>query len=101
MRNDPILKTPDEVASLAVVKYQSQMMQNAFESLKRDGVKEREFQTLTVAMPVEHFEGVKKKIEAFGDELRDHIESLEGNRTEVVNVNIQLFKLTRGSDETV
>ncbi len=94
-RVDSILKTPDEVASLAVVKYQSQMMKNGFESLKRDGVKEREFQTLTVALPPEHFDGVKKRVEEIGDELRDYIESLEGNRSEVVNVNIQLFKLTK------
>jgi len=70
-------------------------MKNGFESLKRDGVKEREFQTLTVALPPEHFDGVKKRVEEIGDELRDYIESLEGNRSEVVNVNIQLFKLTK------
>ena len=96
VRTDTMITTPDEVASLAVIKYNAQTSQLAFNSLKKDPVEDKEFSTLTVAVSKDDFENVKKKIQEFRDELHTMLESSGNDKADVAVINFQLFKLTKG-----
>jgi uncharacterized protein (TIGR02147 family) len=100
-RTEKMICTPNEVQSVTLAQFHEQMTNLAVEALKRDDVTEKEFSTLTIALSKEKIGVLKNKMQEFKKELHSLLEGHEdeGNLTDVVHVNLQLFKLTRDEEE--
>lgn len=96
-RTEKMIGTPEEVESIALTSFHEQMTGLAVEALKKDEVHEKEFSTLTIALPREKIQTLKNKMQEFKKEIHSILEA-DGNEssTDVVHINLQLFKLTNG-----
>lgn len=91
-----VVKTSEDVKSLAIQNFHRQMSLLAIRSLERT-VEDREMSGLTVAVAPEQMPQVKEKIRKFREELDQFIEQGK-NRKRVYQLNIQFFPLTRSTD---
>ena len=95
---EAMLATPDEVESVAVANYHVQMGEMARRSILKEAPETREFSGLTIALSEEGFLQAKREIQEFRKKLHSLLEHEgEGAKSLVAQINLQLFKLTRGA----
>ena len=94
-QKDPMLTTDDEVQDMMVKMYHEQMLSMGKEKLSELPSEERDFSALTFSIRRKDFPNLKKQIQLMRKELLD-FSAEAGGADEVVQVNIQLFPLTRG-----
>jgi|WetSurMetagenome_2_1015567.scaffolds.fasta_scaffold00317_6 uncharacterized protein (TIGR02147 family) len=92
------ISTPSEVISLAVVKYHKDVIALARESIERFGMNERDLRSVTIGVSMGGFDEIKKRMEAFWKELMAFAET-QKNVEQVLQVNMQVFPLTKPSDK--
>jgi uncharacterized protein (TIGR02147 family) len=94
-QRDPMITTDDEVQDLMVKQYHQQMLDMSKDKLSELASQERDFSALTFSIRRKDFPNLKKQIQLMRKELLDFSASA-GEGDDVVQVNIQLFPLTRG-----
>lgn len=94
-QRDPMITTDDEVQDMMVKLYHQQMMRISNNMLNELPSEERDFSALTFSIKREDFPKLKKHIQLMRKELLD-FSAKAGEGDDVVQVNIQLFPLTRG-----
>lgn len=87
------IRSSDDTVNLSIRKSHEVTLELAKESLNRDGVHERDFTGITMAINPKHISEAKERIRRFQDELSDLLES--GNQTEVYRFSTQLIPLTK------
>jgi uncharacterized protein (TIGR02147 family) len=87
------LATTQDVPSAALRKLTAQLLSKASEALQSQGVSERDFGTMTMAIDPAKLPEAKERIRKFRRELAEFLES--GERTEVYNFGTQLFRLSK------
>ncbi|HSA60428.1 MAG TPA: TIGR02147 family protein [bacterium] len=94
-RTDPIIATPAEVKSLAVVNFHQSMMTLAAQSLSSVPGEERDVTSATVGLRQEDLPRIKKRIEEFRNTLLAEAESEKARPDRIYQLNIQLFPVTK------
>ena len=94
-QRDPLLTTDDEVQDMMVKLYHQQMLRISANMLSQLPSAERDISALTFSIKREDFPNLKKHIQLMRKELLD-FSAKPGEGDDVVQVNIQLFPLTRG-----
>jgi uncharacterized protein (TIGR02147 family) len=94
-QRDPLLTTDDEVQDMMVKLYHQQMLRISSNMLSSLPSAERDVSALTFSIKREDFPNLKKHIQLMRKELLD-FSAKPGEGDDVVQVNIQLFPLTRG-----
>jgi uncharacterized protein (TIGR02147 family) len=94
-QQNALLTTEDEVQDLLVKQYHAQMIHLAAEALQDVPAAERDVSALTFGIRKKDFPALKKHLQLMRKELLDFSVDA-GEADEVVQVNIQLFPLTRG-----
>jgi uncharacterized protein (TIGR02147 family) len=91
---EPDITTGDEVRSFAVKNYHAEMMRLAALALDDTDASERDISSATFALRAEDWPRLKKRVQAMRKEFREFAARAgEGDR--VVQVNLQVFPLTR------
>ncbi len=94
-RQDSHLTTDDEVRSILVKNYHEEMIRQAEHALSVIPAAERDISSLTFGIRRKDFPALKKHLQLMRKELLDFsVES--GEAEEVIQVNLQLFPLTKG-----
>ncbi len=96
---DNAIATDDEVRSADLAGFQLHTMEMAKTALRKTPSDRRDISTLTVSMSEKGFERFKGEVQRF----RKHLASLacaDQSPNGVYQINIQLFPLTRGRDDT-
>ena len=94
-QRDPLLTTDDEVQDMMVKLYHFQMLKLSATMLSDLPGGERDISALTFGIKHSDFPNLKKHIQLMRKELLD-FSAKAGEAEDVVQVNIQLFPLTRG-----
>jgi uncharacterized protein (TIGR02147 family) len=94
-QRDPMITTDDEVQDMMVKLYHQQMLRISANMLSDLPSDQRDFSALTFSIRREDFPNLKKHIQLMRKELLD-FSAKAGEADDVVQVNIQLFPLTRG-----
>lgn len=94
-QKDPLLTTDDEVQDILVKIYHNQMLKLASTALSELPGTQRDFSAVTFAIKRKDFPSLKKHLQLMRKELLDFSAS-NGEADDIVQVNIQLFPLTRG-----
>ena len=94
-QRDPMITTDDEVQDLMVKQYHQQMLRVSGDMLSELASQDRDFSALTFSIRRKDFPNLKKQIQLMRKELLD-FSADAGEGDDVVQVNIQLFPLTRG-----
>jgi uncharacterized protein (TIGR02147 family) len=94
-QRDPMITTDDEVQDMMVKQYHCQMLRLGSEMLSTLPACERDFSAVSFGIRRDKFADLKKHIQLMRKELLD-FSAKQGEAEEVVQVNIQLFPLTRG-----
>jgi len=94
-QQNALLTTDDEVQDMLVKQYHTQMLSLATTSLQELSGPERDVSALTFGIRKKDFPALKKHLQLMRKELLDFSVDA-GDAEEVVQVNIQLFPLTRG-----
>lgn len=83
----------DEVRSLAIRNYHRQMLDCSKDALEKLDISSREFGALTIILPEESVEELKKKIKSFRQSLHEWAVNELGDRKGemIVQVNFQMF----------
>ena len=90
-----LITTDDEVSDLLVKQYHRQMLDQAKDSMENVPAEKRDISAVTFAIQRKDFPALKKHLQLMRKELLD-FSSEPGTGEDVVQVNIQLFPLTRG-----
>lgn len=99
-RTEAMLSTPDIVQSVALANFHSQMNHLAARALVEQENQDREFSSLTVCLSDTGFEAAKAELRRFRKKLHTLLEEdSRAARTQVAQVNLQIFKLTTGGVE--
>ena len=94
-QRDPLITTDDEVQDLMVKMYHLQMLKLSANMLSALPGAQRDISALTFSIKREDFLNLKKHLQLMRKELLD-FSAKAGEAEEVVQVNIQLYPLTRG-----
>ena len=94
-QRDPLITTDDEVQDLMVKMYHLQMLKLSANMLSALPGEQRDVSALTFSIKREDFPNLKKHLQLMRKELLD-FSAKAGEAEEVVQVNIQLYPLTRG-----
>ena len=94
-QSNPMLTTDDEVQDMMVMLYHQQMLRISTNMLSALSSENRDFSALTFSIRRQDFPNLKKHIQLMRKELLD-FSAKAGEGDDVVQVNIQLFPLTRG-----
>jgi uncharacterized protein (TIGR02147 family) len=86
------IRSSDETVNLSVKKCHEENLDLAKESLHREGIEERDFTSITMAIDPEKMSKAKEMIRKFQDELSTVLEA--GQKKEVYRLSVQLFPLT-------
>lgn len=98
-RPDYMITTPDVVSSLSLIKFHEQLNELSMDALRKDQVCDKEYSTLTVATSQGVIQKIKKVIQDCQNDIHALLETSKQERTEVVHINMQMFKLTNGGCE--
>lgn len=90
----PIVSTGPETIGMHIANYHAQMMQRATASMELVPAPSRDISALTLCVGPEGLARLKQRIQQFRRELIALVES-ERDRTQVVQLNLQLFPLTK------
>ena len=94
-QRDPLITTDDEVQDLMVKMYHLQMLKLSATMLSELSAPQRDVSALTFSIKREDFPNLKKHLQLMRKELLD-FSAKAGEAEEVVQINIQLYPLTRG-----
>ena len=94
-QRDPLITTDDEVQDLMVKMYHLQMLKLSADMLSTLPGAQRDVSALTFSIKREDFPNLKKHLQLMRKELLD-FSAKAGEAEDVVQVNIQLYPLTRG-----
>ena len=94
-QRDPLITTDDEVQDLMVKMDHLQMLTLSANRLSSLPGAQRDVSALTFSIKREDFPNLKKHLQLMRKELLD-FSAKAGEAEEVVQVNIQLYPLTRG-----
>ena len=94
-QRDPLITTDDEVQDLMVKMYHLQMLKLSANMISDLPAAERDISALTFSIRREDFPNLKKHLQLMRKELLD-FSAKAGEAEEVVQINIQLYPLTRG-----
>ncbi len=94
-QRDPLITTDDEVQDLMVKMYHLQMLKLSASMISDLPAAERDISALTFSIRREDFPNLKKHLQLMRKELLD-FSAKAGEAEDVVQVNIQLYPLTRG-----
>ena len=94
-QRDPLITTDDEVQDLMVKMYHLQMLKLSANMLSALPGAQRDVSALTFSIKREDFPNLKKHLQLMRKELLD-FSAKAGEAEDVVQVNIQLYPLTRG-----
>ena len=94
-QRDPLITTDDEVQDLMVKMYHLQMFKLSANMLSNLPAPQRDVSALTFSIRREDFPNLKKHLQLMRKELLD-FSAKAGEAEEVVQINIQLYPLTRG-----
>ena len=94
-QRDPLITTDDEVQDMMVKMYHLQMLKLSANMLSVLSGAQRDVSALTFSIKREDFPNLKKHLQLMRKELLD-FSAKAGEAEEVVQVNIQLYPLTRG-----
>ena len=94
-QSQSLITTDDEVNDLLVKQYHGQMLDLAKTSMENVSAEKRDISAVTFAIQRKDFPALKKHLQLMRKELLD-FSSEAGSGEDVVQVNIQLFPLTRG-----
>jgi len=90
----PVVSTGPETKGMHIANYHAEMMQRATAAMTLVPARERDISSLTLCLGSDGLARLKERIQAFRRELLELAES-EGQPSQVVQVNFQLFPLTR------
>jgi uncharacterized protein (TIGR02147 family) len=90
----PLVTTGPETKGVHVASYHAEMMKRAVASMDLIPATERDISSITVAVGPEGLTRLKQRVQAFRKELLELAEA-EGACSQVVQLNFQLFPLTR------
>lgn len=93
VRTHTSIRSSDDTVNLSLRKSHDVTLDLARESLNRDGIHERDFGYITMAIDPKNISVAKEMIRKFQDEVCEVLES--GNRTEVYRFSTQLFPMTK------
>ena len=94
-QRDPLITTDDEVQDLMVKMYHLQMLKLSADMLSALPGAQRDVSALTFSIKREDFPNLKKHLQLMRKELLD-FSAKAGEGEDVVQINIQLYPLTRG-----
>ena len=94
-QSNPMITTDDEVQDMMVKMYHQQMLKVSADMLNALDSENRDFSAITFSIRRQDFANLKKHIQLMRKELLD-FSAKAGEAEDVVQVNIQLFPLTRG-----
>ena len=94
-QRDPLITTDDEVQDLMVKMYHLQMLKLSADMLSALPGPQRDISALTFSIKREDFPNLKKHLQLMRKELLD-FSAKAGEGEDVVQINIQLYPLTRG-----
>jgi uncharacterized protein (TIGR02147 family) len=94
-QRDPLITTDDEVQDLMVKMYHLQMLKLSADMLSTLPGAQRDVSALTFSIKREDFPNLKKHLQLMRKELLD-FSAKAGEGEDVVQINIQLYPLTRG-----
>ena len=94
-QSNPLITTDDEVQDMMVKLYHFQMLKLSATMLSELPGEERDISALTFGIKRSDFPNLKKHLQLMRKELLD-FSAKAGEAEEVVQVNLQLFPLTRG-----
>ena len=94
-QRDPLITTDDEVQDMMVKMYHLQMLKLSADMLSALPGPQRDVSALTFSIKREDFPNLKKHLQLMRKELLD-FSAKAGEAEEVVQINIQLYPLTRG-----
>jgi uncharacterized protein (TIGR02147 family) len=94
-QRDPLITTDDEVQDMMVKMYHFQMLKLSATMLADLPGQERDISALTFGIKRSDFPNLKKHLQLMRKELLD-FSAKAGEAEDVVQINIQLFPLTRG-----
>ncbi len=94
-QSNPLITTDDEVQDIMVKMYHSQMLALSTRMLNDLPGAERDVSALTFGIKRSDFANLKKHLQLMRKELLD-FSAKAGEAEEVVQINLQLFPLTRG-----
>jgi uncharacterized protein (TIGR02147 family) len=97
-QQDVLLSTGPETRGLHIASYHRTMMQRAMESIDLIGPKERDISSLTLCLGPDGVRSFKERVQRFRKELLE-LSALENDPEQVVQINFQLFPLSRKRDE--
>ena len=85
------LTTPHEIKSLGLRKFHNQILEMAQEAIESQSIEERNISGITVSIDQNKLPEAKRRVQKFMEELMEFLE--DGDRTEVYQLSVQLFKL--------
>ena len=94
-QRDPLITTDDEVQDFMVKMYHLQMLKLSADMLSALPGSQRDVSALTFSIKREDFPNLKKHLQLMRKELLD-FSAKAGEGEDVVQINIQLYPLTRG-----
>lgn len=94
-QSNPLITTDDEVQDMMVKLYHFQMLKLSADMLSELPGEERDVSALTFGIKRSDFANLKKHLQLMRKELLD-FSAKAGEAEEVVQINLQLFPLTRG-----
>jgi|GEM_PF-2070220 len=90
-----LLKSTHDVPSTAIQKHHSSMLKRSAQSLLKDKVEERDFQSAILCIEKEDFAVLKKDIRSFQKKILKKYAKAHLEHAELVTLNTQFFKLAR------
>lgn len=94
------ISTGPEVKSLVVTNFHKEMIKLADESFERHPARERDISALTLSVKKDSMEEIKERVIAFRKELLEY-SCTHKNLDEVIQINIQIFPLTKQNGQGV
>jgi uncharacterized protein (TIGR02147 family) len=100
VQTEGAIVTPHEVEGLAVHQYHRGMLELAASAIDRFPPEERHFVGVTVCIPEALLPELKKELDRFAERILDRCDGAEVDPDHVVQLNLQLFPLSkkRGAD---
>jgi uncharacterized protein (TIGR02147 family) len=93
------MSTSPEVSSLAVMNYHKEMLRMADEALEAVAPSDRDMSSVTVAINAQQMKELKRRVTEFRNSLLSWLDSSNEKKGEVLQVNFQVFPLTRRKKE--
>jgi len=93
------MSTSPEVSSLAVMNYHKEMLRMADEALDAVAPSVRDMSSVTVAINAQQMKELKRRVTEFRNSLLSWLDSSNEKKGEVLQVNFQVFPLTRRKKE--